>query len=448
MYSQYWNTAQRCGPDYRRYTVVEGDTPLPLGSTCRRKRLHSAGEDEEEEVRRSCASRPNPEGSLSAGELSRYGKPEEEELRRLCQRCHIMASQLNRQAAALADTTALKDPAYASFLFNKLQRLQLPCCIRHASIEAHCDVCGASFQQLRRLALRRALGVSREMAPRLAAPSAAPISESSWVCDELPVKQQRWKHKEQQQEGGAPWRSSIVQSTYLGGGGAKGLATVTPLPLNPAQNLEGVWRVSCCTPELQHSTGLTADGGHLTVTDTAQNVPVKPAAHSIGTQTSQPPSAAAAFLIRAAHKLSLSRRKKSPPGSASPPGQSPGPLLYTGGFSGALQLSPPAIPPCLLRAGSKVKDTPGMGKVRVMVRICSVQGESSESMSFLKVDGRKKQLMLCETSAQRRSSASAPKTFTFDAIFSQDASQVELTESREPQQRKLITTVMIPMTSD
>ncbi|XP_025754860.1 kinesin-like protein KIF26A isoform X5 [Oreochromis niloticus] len=128
----------------------------------------------------------------------------------------------------------------------------------------------------------------------------------------------------------------------------------------------------------------------------------------------------------AAHKLSLSRRKKSPPGSASPPGQSPGPLLYTGGFSGALQLSPPAIPPCLLRAGSKVKDTPGMGKVRVMVRICSVQGESSESMSFLKVDGRKKQLMLCETSAQRRSSASAPKTFTFDAIFSQDASQAEV----------------------
>lgn len=69
-------------------------------------------------------------------------------------------------------------------------------------------------------------------------------------------------------------------------------------------------------------------------------------------------------VFRAAHKLSLSRRKKSPPGSASPPGESPEPLLYTGGFSGALQLSPPAVPPCLLRAGSKVKDTPGMGKVR------------------------------------------------------------------------------------
>ncbi|XP_076611956.1 kinesin-like protein KIF26A isoform X1 [Chaetodon auriga] len=135
----------------------------------------------------------------------------------------------------------------------------------------------------------------------------------------------------------------------------------------------------------------------------------------------------------AAQKLSLSRRKKSQPGPGSPPSEAPGPLLYTGGFSGALQLSPPAVPPCLLRAGSKVKDVPGMGKVRAMVRICSVHStESSESMSLLKVDSRKKQLTLCETStaglsaAQRRSSASSPKTFMFDAVFSQDASQAEV----------------------
>lgn len=70
------------------------------------------------------------------------------------------------------------------------------------------------------------------------------------------------------------------------------------------------------------------------------------------------------LVFRAAQKLSLSRRKKSHPGPSSPPAEAPGPpLLYTGGFSGALQLSPPSIPPCLLRAGSKVKDTPGMGKV-------------------------------------------------------------------------------------
>lgn len=75
------------------------------------------------------------------------------------------------------------------------------------------------------------------------------------------------------------------------------------------------------------------------------------------------------FVFRAAQKLSLSHRKKSQSGPASSPAEAPGPLLYTGGFSGALQLSPPAVPPCLLRAGSKVKDKPGMGKVRSLPRM-------------------------------------------------------------------------------
>lgn len=84
---------------------MEGDTPLPLGSTCHRKRLHSAGEEEDEG--RSRSFRPNPEGSVSTTELNLYSTPQEE-LRRLCQRCHIMTSQLNRQAAVLADNIALK----------------------------------------------------------------------------------------------------------------------------------------------------------------------------------------------------------------------------------------------------------------------------------------------------------------------------------------------------
>ncbi|XP_034555012.1 kinesin-like protein KIF26A [Notolabrus celidotus] len=359
-----------------------------------------------------------------------------------------MTSHLNRQAAALADTAALKDPAYSSFLLSKLQRLHWPRPGRHASPDARCDVCSASFNQLRRLALRRALGISREMTPRPAAPTATarpqphPATESSWGVDELPVKQQRWS-TEEQIGGGASWGWGGVQSTYLGGGGARGLATVTPLPLNAQNYLEGVWRVSCYRPE--DTEGLTSDADYVTMKTSSHDV--KPASHSTATQTSQTPSAAASFFIRAAQKLSLTRRKKSQPGPASPPSETPGPLLYTGGFSGALQLSPPAVPPCLLRAGSKVKDTPGMGKVRVMVRICSVHSsESSESMSLLKVDGRKKQLTLCETStignssssstsasassssssSQRRSSSSAPKTFLFDAVFTQDASQAEV----------------------
>ncbi|XP_026088744.1 kinesin-like protein KIF26A [Carassius auratus] len=128
----------------------------------------------------------------------------------------------------------------------------------------------------------------------------------------------------------------------------------------------------------------------------------------------------------AAQKLNLSRRKKCQP--LPPPPDPEEPFFYTDGFSAALQLSPPPVPPCLLRAGSKVKDSPGMGKVKVMVRICPAKGsrDTSESMSFLKVDGHKKQLTFFEPPCARSTSSTAPKMFTFDAVFTQDASQAEV----------------------
>ena len=73
-------------------------------------------------------------------------------------------------------------------------------------------------------------------------------------------------------------------------------------------------------------------------------------------------------------------------------------------------------------------------QVKVMVRLCSVPGDAPDPASYLKVDVRKKQLTLCEPGGggagppreppARRGSAPAPKTFAFDAVFSQDASQV------------------------
>lgn len=72
-------------------------------------------------------------------------------------------------------------------------------------------------------------------------------------------------------------------------------------------------------------------------------------------------------------------------------------------------------------------------QVKVMVRVCPVsQLEAAESSSFLKVDPRKKQIMIMDPSAnqtqasQKRAGANqvSPKMFTFDAAFPPDASQV------------------------
>ncbi|KAH0620325.1 hypothetical protein JD844_020615 [Phrynosoma platyrhinos] len=70
-----------------------------------------------------------------------------------------------------------------------------------------------------------------------------------------------------------------------------------------------------------------------------------------------------------------------------------------------------------------------------MVRICPSEGthDTSESMSFLKVDPRKKQITLYDPStsgpsntSHRRGAVAVPKMFAFDAVFPQDASQAEV----------------------
>ncbi|XP_060048068.1 kinesin-like protein KIF26B isoform X2 [Erinaceus europaeus] len=133
----------------------------------------------------------------------------------------------------------------------------------------------------------------------------------------------------------------------------------------------------------------------------------------------------------AAQKLNLSSKKKKHRPSASSAAEPP---LFATSFSGILQMSPPPAPPCLLRAVNKVKDTPGLGKVKVMLRICSTLArDTSESSSFLKVDPRKKQITLYDpltcggqNAFQKRGNQVPPKMFAFDAVFPQDASQAEV----------------------
>ncbi|XP_030628040.1 kinesin-like protein KIF26A [Chanos chanos] len=439
----------------RKQKVVEGysSRESSLSSELNpRKRLHSA-----EEVQ--CESRPAPEGagSVSVTELVHFEKKDGGGS--LCQRCQIIASELNRQALALAEPGSLKDPTFAAFLLDKLQALEWPPRGHHT--ESCCEVCGTPLHHLRRLALHSALGQAANMPdlqPAWPFSSLLPPHLADHDVASIPSVDHAttWDWGSRSPAGSQPSRPLCSQPSADWGEATKtgakltGLATVTPLPVHAQHYLEGVWSVARVSRPPHHQESWRP---HMSDKDTvaceappsnqsSSILPVSPAGalqtgRALPARSSTPQgSSAASFFLRAAQKLNLSKRKKpQPPPPPSPPDPDE-PLFYTDGFSAALQLSPPAVPPCLLRAGSKVKDNPGMGKVKVMVRICPAQGsrETSESMSFLKVDAHKKQLTICEPPAcahlsggQRRSATvAAPKMFAFDAVFTQDASQAEV----------------------
>ncbi|KAB5540117.1 hypothetical protein PHYPO_G00097640 [Pangasianodon hypophthalmus] len=349
---------------------------------------------------------------------------------------------------------SIRDPNFAGLLLDKLHALEWPPGGQGA--ESCCEVCGTPLHQLRRLALHSALGLALDGTPNLQCGSSSgllaphPSASSprpSWVnqgSSSATIQHpSRYhiepvagiKHKEMGWIKSGAAGMDIKPSCH---------ATVTPLPMYAQQYLEGVWSVTSVSRahQQQQSQSLVPDKNSMrsetsrsSQVSAIPSIALKGNRHSSQMTSSSPAqsSSAASFFLRAAQKLNLSKRKKpQPPPPPSPPDPDE-PFFYTDGFSAALQLSPPPVPPCLLRAGSKVKDCPGMGKVKVMVRICPAKGEqdTSESMSFLKVDAHKKQLTFCEppTSAagQRRfSSTTAPKTFNFDAIFTQDASQAEV----------------------
>ncbi|XP_004690825.1 PREDICTED: kinesin-like protein KIF26B [Condylura cristata] len=212
------------------------------------------------------------------------------------------------------------------------------------------------------------------------------------------------------------------------------------------QYLDGTWslsRTNGVTLYPYQISQLVTDTGREGLTEAALNRynADKPSACSAPAASSQVScaageastgiSGAAAFFARAAQKLNLSSKKKKHRPSTSSVAEQP---LFGTSFSGILQTSPPPAPPCLLRAINKVKDTPGLGKVKVMLRICcALARDTSESSSFLKVDPRKKQITLYDPLAcgghnafPKRGSQVPPKMFAFDAVFPQDASQAEV----------------------
>ncbi|XP_070836183.1 kinesin-like protein KIF26A isoform X2 [Chaetodon trifascialis] len=442
----------------KRKTKVEG-CPSGESPVTPRKRLHSA-----EDAR--CSSRPPPEG---AGSVS---ISESEEKGGFCQQCQQKVTELKKQALALADQNSLKDPGYATFLFEQLQTPG-----SHEAGGSCCQVCSTPLHQLRQEALQTLhdpiLTFSSDMAALpttsfLPQPTRVTVSSSSVHAKQL-SKGQPAAHSvlplgERHRVPGWSQSSSVssgpktsVQVTVAGGQLSGSLSSVT---IQAQQYLEGMWSISRVNNFLPQPSPVQSLMGEADRDVPASEAPVttmttstssssstltpcrlrsssQPGLPAPITNTSTSPSpsssAAASFFIRAAQKLNLSSKRKKHQPSLLHPQE---PSIYPTNFSGILQVSPPPAPPCLLRAVSKVKENPGMGKVKVMMRICpSLEAaDSSESQSFLKVDSRKKQLTLYDpassphsSSGHRRSATVAvPKIFAFDAVFTQDASQAEV----------------------
>ncbi|KAF1374895.1 hypothetical protein PFLUV_G00233800 [Perca fluviatilis] len=455
--SSFWGNSASDGrdPNNRVFTVdgcPSGESPVTP-----RKRLQSA-----EDAR--CSSRPPPEG---AGSVS---ISESEEKGGFCQQCQKKVTELKKQALALADQNSLKDPGYATFLFEQLQRPG-----SHDAGVSCCQVCSTPLHQLRQEALQTLhapiLTLSSDMAALpttsfLPQPARYTVSSSSVHAKQL-SKGQTAAHSvlplgERHRVPGWSQSPSVtsgpktsVQVTVAGGQISGSLSSVT---IQAQQYLEGMWsisRVNNFIPQPKPAQGLmgeadrdvTASEAPVTTMTTSSStltpcrlrsssqpgLPAPVTATSTSPSPSPSSSAAASFFIRAAQKLNLSSKRKKHQPSLLHPQE---PSIYPTNFSGILQVLPPPAPPCLLRAVSKVKENPGMGKVKVMMRICpSLEtADSSESQSFLKVDSRKKQLTLYDpassphsSSGHRRSATVAvPKIFAFDAVFTQDASQAEV----------------------
>ncbi|XP_010877183.2 kinesin-like protein KIF26A isoform X3 [Esox lucius] len=452
--------------DNRRFTVEgcpSGESPFPVHLNTR-KMLNSA-----EDPRFSSRLPPEGAGSVTVSESERRdGKGS------FCQHCEIKVTELKRQVLALADPSSLKDPGYAAFLF---EQLQVP-----GSHEGCCQVCSTPLHQLRQEALQTVGSPASALTLRHHMPTlpSATLSgqphrltlSSSGTNVRPPSKAHAQSHAhtvlplgERGRRGlGWPQGSSISAgpktSVQMTVGGGQPTGTLGLVTIQAQQYLEGMWSISKVNNFLPQPSPVQGPVGEAekevpdptteahvpssgcTLTPKRQRIPVPlgqctitPPAPGPTSTSTQSASAAASFFIRAAQKLNLSsKRKKHQPPSLLHPG-APETSIYPTNFSGILQLLPPPAPPCLLRAVSKVKENPGMGKVKVMMRICpSLEApDSSESMSFLKVDPRKKQLTLYDpsvneraNSGHRRATVAVPKIFAFDAVFTQDASQAEV----------------------
>ncbi|XP_078261501.1 kinesin-like protein KIF26B isoform X2 [Rhinoraja longicauda] len=399
-----------------------------------------------------------------------------------CENCNTRLVELKRQALKMMVPGAFpsKDPALSALIHDKLQ---VPNTIRKAWNERdnRCDICATHLNQLKQEALQmvQTLEQAASLEPFDPSPGSPPPPLSnipslvgSRNVGTLPPLRD-WAFVPATYASATTYAGFLSNKhpgkpNSLGVGGEaerKGIMSAHPgtkvglhMPTSPSngnilstvaiqahQYLEGTWSVSRSNGVTLYPypiSQLMSENCREGLTEAVLNRynSDKPSVYSfpssqstyVTSVASSGTSAAASFFVRAAQKLNLSSKKKKhhrPPALnvCEPP-------PFPTNFSGILQTSSPPAPPCLLRAIGKVKDNPGMGKVKVMLRICPASvGDLSESSCFFKVDPRKKQITLydppvngLQNSSLKRGCLVPPKMFAFDAVFPQDSSQAEV----------------------
>ncbi|XP_063773879.1 kinesin-like protein KIF26B isoform X1 [Pseudophryne corroboree] len=395
-----------------------------------------------------------------------------------CENCNARLVELKRQALKLLlpGPHSSKDPSITIGIHDKLQ---VPNTIRKSWNERdnRCDICATHLNQLKQEAIQMVTSLEQSANVELcdaASPGSPPghsnipamagprhmgsLQPRDWVYMPNPYTTPNYPGFVVNKHGGKPNSLGLGNGQDKKNGSPSHQAKVSlqmatspnngnilnSVAIQAHQYLDGTWslsRTNGVTLYPYQISQLMTDTGREGLTEAALNryntdkpsVYSFPASHTtfVTSETSTGTSVAASFFARAAEKLNLSSKKKK---QRTAPSLVSEPPLFSTSFCGILQTCPPPAPPCLLRAVNKVKDTPGLGKVKVMVRICStLVGESTDSSSFLKADPRKKQITLYDplscggqNAFQKRGTQIPPKMFAFDAVFPQDASQAEV----------------------
>lgn len=414
-----------------------------------------------------------------------------------CENCNARLTELKRQALKLLipGPYSSKDPSFSLLLHDKLQ---VPNSSRRAWNErdSRCDVCATHLTQLKQEAVRLVLSLDQwDLSPTSSPPalvarssgpaffpssvsSAAGTSHSSFASSQSPSPSPNHTPTPSPIHGrscsppvglNSPGNRLGTKPSSLGLSSGVERRSASPslgkaVGLQPQQIAVNNSGSNCGNSSNNGSAGapqshqlLNRNNGGVTLYPYQISQVISEASREDGTEsrsntsspshTSSSPhtnspshtSAAASFFARAAQKLNLtSKKKKQKTVAAAAPVTSLlscDPHIFPTNFSSALLMAPPPAPPCLLRAANKIKDTPGLGKVKVMVRVCPVS-QSDESSSFLKVNASKKQITIMDpatnhtasSTSQKRPSTNQvpPKMFTFDAAFPPDASQAEV----------------------